>query len=94
MMRCPGQDPRFWRPQDIFEAACPHCGMSVEFWKDELRVKCPRCRRVIANPKLDLGCAQWCLHARQCLEALAHPQSIPRKRLLGPDEKSPGQGCS
>jgi len=67
MARCPGQDQRFWKPEDIFEVKCPVCETSVEFWKDEPQVKCPGCKHEIVNPKLDLGCAQWCQYAEECL---------------------------
>jgi len=69
MARCPGQDPRFWKPGDIFDIRCPHCGTAVEFWKDEPCVKCPQCHGRVVNPKLDLGCAEWCQYAEQCLRA-------------------------
>jgi len=82
MVRCPGQDLRFWKLGDIFETQCPHCRTAVEFWKDEPSVKCPQCRKVIVNPRLDLGCAQWCQHAEQCLGALMDPQSILCKKLI------------
>ena len=26
---------RYWKPEDIFTVACPHCGAEIEFWKDE-----------------------------------------------------------
>jgi len=65
-MRCPGQDMRFWKPGDIFEAECPKCGGKVEFFKDEVRRKC-RCGHEIVNPKMDLGCAEWCQYAEQCI---------------------------
>jgi len=81
MARCPGQDERFWKPGDIFDAPCPHCGTRIEFWKDEPKVKCPQCRQIVVNPKLDPGCAQWCQHARECLGARIDPPSLPpRKR--------------
>jgi len=64
---CPGQDTRFWRPGDIFEVACANCGVPVEFWKDESRRKCPKCGSRVHNPKLSMGCAQWCEHAQECL---------------------------
>ncbi len=82
MVRCPGQDLRFWKSGDIFDAQCPHCATAVEFWKDEPSVKCPHCRKVIVNPRLDLGCAQWCQHAEQCLGAVMDPQSILCKKLI------------
>lgn len=75
MKKCPGQDQRFWDPEDIFEAACPNCGDLVEFWKDEPQVKCPGCCEIIENPKLDMGCAKWCKFADECLGKNASEQS-------------------
>ena len=68
--RCPGQDRRFWKPGDIFDAQCPHCGEEIEFWKDDVRVSCTQCGKVAVNPRLNLACAQWCKWAEQCLEGL------------------------
>ena len=67
MVRCPGQDQRFWKPEDIFEVKCTGCGVSVEFFKDEPKLKCCKCGRIVVNPKIDLGCAEWCQYAEQCL---------------------------
>jgi hypothetical protein len=67
MIRCPGQDQRFWKPGDIFEVKCPACGQNVEFFKDEPKLKCRKCGQEVANPKIDLGCAEWCQYAEQCL---------------------------
>lgn len=66
-VRCPGQDMRFWKPEDIFEAPCPRCGGAIEFWKDESSRKCRGCGQVARNPRIDLGCAEWCKFADQCL---------------------------
>jgi len=55
---CPGQDMRFWKPEDIFEAPCPHCGIAMEFWKDDMKRKCRSCGKFARNPRLDLGCAE------------------------------------
>lgn len=73
--RCPGQDTRFWKPEDIFEAQCPHCGASIEFWKDDHRRKCRGCGEDVHNPKLDLGCAKWCEYAEECLGAAIPAES-------------------
>ena len=67
MYRCPGQDQRFWKPEDIFEVECPGCAEVVEFFKDEPKLKCRSCGRTVVNPKIDLGCAEWCQYAEQCL---------------------------
>lgn len=64
---CPGQDTRFWRPDDIFDVTCGVCGKSVEFFKDDVTRRCRACGTLIRNPKITLGCAQWCEHAKACL---------------------------
>jgi hypothetical protein len=66
MYRCPGQDQRFWRPEDLFEIKCQQCGHSVEFFKDEPKLKCSNCGNLVNNPRIDLGCAEWCQYGEQC----------------------------
>jgi len=66
--RCPGQDMRYWKPEDIFTVACPFCRAEIEFWKDEPFRRCAACGKEVRNPKLDSGCADWCQHAPECLE--------------------------
>ena len=66
-MMCPGQDTAFWRPGDIFEVPCSQCGHELEFFKDDATRRCTRCGQLVRNPKLNLGCAQWCEHAKECL---------------------------
>jgi len=65
--RCPGQDKRFWRPEDIFEVRCPFCDKRIEFWKDDVRITCERCGNDVPNPRLNLSCAKWCKFAEQCV---------------------------
>jgi len=67
MVRCPGQDQRFWKPGDIFEVKCSGCGGPIEFFKDEPKLKCRKCGQIVINPKIDLGCAEWCQYAEQCV---------------------------
>ncbi len=71
MVKCPGQDQRFWKPGDIFEINCPNCGAGLEFWKDEPTRRCHSCKNKVTNPKIDLGCAKWCQYAEHCLSAFA-----------------------
>lgn len=83
--KCPGQDPSFWKPEDIFEAPCPYCGHSIEFWKNDVTRPCSHCKRQIANPRFNPGCAAWCEYADKCLGEMAktiksQPQII-RERL-------------
>lgn len=67
MVKCPGQDQRFWKPEDIFEVPCPDCKNELEFFKDEPKLKCRKCGKIVINPRIDLGCAEWCQYAEQCL---------------------------
>ncbi len=76
-MRCPGQDMRYWKPGDIFEAQCPKCLKKVEFFRDEVRRRCS-CGHTIVNPKFDFGCAQWCQYAEQCVGVL--PDEVKAKQ--------------
>lgn len=69
--KCPGQDTRYWKAEDIHEQPCPHCGDEIEFWKTDVRVRCPSCKRKVANPRFNLGCAAWCAYAEQCLGGAA-----------------------
>ena len=78
-MKCPGQDMRYWKPGDIFNAKCPTCGGTVEFFKDEVRRKC-KCGHVMTNPKLDFGCAEWCPYAEQCIGAV--PEEVKTKQKM------------
>ena len=64
---CPGQDTRYWRPDDIFTVPCGSCGASIEFFKDEASRRCAGCGTRVQNPRLSMGCAQWCEHAKECL---------------------------
>jgi putative nucleotidyltransferase with HDIG domain len=68
-MKCPGQDMRYWKPGDIFQTECPKCGRRIEFFKDDVKRRCP-CGHEIVNPKIDFGCAAWCQYAEQCVGAL------------------------
>lgn len=77
--KCPGQDTRYWKAEDIHEQPCPFCGESIEFWKTDIRVRCPQCRQKVANPRFNLGCAQWCAFADKCLGDAARgvaPESL------------------
>jgi len=92
MVKCPGQDQRFWKPGDIFEVKCPRCGAPIEFFKDEPKLKCRKCGRVVVNPKIELGCAQWCQYAQQCLGvSTVRNISIIRDKLIAEMKKIFGQ---
>jgi hypothetical protein len=81
-MKCPGQDTRYWKPGDIFEVDCPHCGNKIEFFKDEATRKCRNCLQKVVNPRMDFGCATYCKYAADCLGDLAPELLAKREDLL------------
>ena len=81
-MKCPGQDMQFWKAGDIFEAECPHCGRTVEFFKDDTARRCGHCGHRFANPKMDFGCAAYCPYAEQCIGDLPPEVAAQQESLL------------
>lgn len=71
--RCPGQDMRFWKPEDIFDVICPVCQTAIEFWKDEPMRVCPKCKTEVLNPKIDPACTEWCKSSNACVGKLRKP---------------------
>ena len=68
MERCPGQDPRYLKPSDVYEVPCPSCGARVEFFRDDRSRRCPACGTRFRNPHRDVGCAKWCPYAKECID--------------------------
>jgi putative nucleotidyltransferase with HDIG domain len=92
MVKCPGQDQRFWKPEDIFEVECTGCGHPIEFFKDEPKLKCRKCGQMVANPKIDLGCAEWCRYGEQCLGvSMTKHTSFVRDMLIYEMKKAFGE---
>lgn len=83
-MKCPGQDPRHWKFDAIFDVQCPKCGAVVEFFKDETRRRCKKCGHQVLNPKMDFGCAAHCKFAEHCFGDLP-PELIKQKQDLFKD---------
>lgn len=69
-IKCPGQDTRHWKPDDIFSVECPKCGAEIEFFKDDTRRRCAWCGHLFYNPKIELGCAEYCQFADKCVPEL------------------------
>jgi hypothetical protein len=69
-IKCPGQDTRFWKSDDIFTVECPKCGAEIEFFKDDTRRRCAWCGHLFYNPKIEMGCAEWCQYADKCVPEL------------------------
>ncbi|MHB9074351.1 MAG: hypothetical protein ACYC6G_12585 [Desulfobaccales bacterium] len=93
-MKCPGQDTRYWKPDDIFVAECPKCGAEIEFFKDDTRRRCAWCGHMFYNPKIELGCAEWCQYAEKCVPDLVRAKKAAQnfRDLLAEMVKSHLQG--
>jgi hypothetical protein len=76
-IKCPGQDTRFWKSDDIFTVECPKCGAEIEFFKDDTRRRCAWCGHLFYNPKIEMGCAEWCQYADKCV-----PELVKEKQAM------------
>ncbi len=63
IFQCPGQDGRRIRIRDI---QCPGCRYMVEIFSDELKRRCPQCRKWVYQENLP-SCVDWCKLARECI---------------------------
>jgi DNA-directed RNA polymerase subunit RPC12/RpoP len=72
---CPGQDTAFLKDFKTNIVPCPKCGHEIEFFADEIKVKCPRCSANVfkVDPQvieyrdgrlvfsgIDKSCLDWC----------------------------------
>lgn len=77
MPRCPGSDMRNLR---VSYHPCPKCGKPVEFFSDELRMRCPHCKTMVVREDSP-SCIQYCHAAKDCLG----PELF--KMLMGDDDQ-------
>ena len=75
-------------------AECPKCGAEIEFFKDDTRRRCAWCGHMFYNPKIELGCAEWCQYAEKCVPDLVKAKKAAQnfKELLAEMVKSYLQG--
>ncbi len=65
--KCPGMDPANFRPEDIKLQKCTSCGHEIEFWKDDIYLKCDKCGQENVNAALGNTCLSWCKSATRCI---------------------------
>ncbi|RPF42798.1 hypothetical protein EDD75_1908 [Thermodesulfitimonas autotrophica] len=87
LWKCPGQDRRDFKPEDVILAPCPACGAEIEFFPDDIMVRCSACGKLARNPKFNPACAAWCAYADKCLGAVAavyrRQPEVLREKLVG-----------
>lgn len=84
MFRCPGQD---LRRLTVSYHPCPKCGKLVEFFSDEMRLRCPQCKTVIYKKQVP-SCFQWCKAARECLGPERYAELMGKLKEAGEETES------
>ncbi|MHC4249130.1 MAG: TFIIB-type zinc ribbon-containing protein [Planctomycetota bacterium] len=93
-IKCPGQDAREFDPEGVCEHPCPRCGREVEFFPEDRSRKCPACGARFRNPQLDIGCAEWCRFAKECLDFAPAEGGRTRQRPTLVGRGAPGEECA
>jgi predicted RNA-binding Zn-ribbon protein involved in translation (DUF1610 family) len=60
-------DPAYFKIDDIQTRDCLECGEELEFWKDDVKLTCPKCGQVNFNPNIGNTCLSWCRKADECV---------------------------
>ena len=63
IFKCPGQDKRNLK---IHTIKCPNCGYEMEFFSDEIKLRCPKCKGEVTRKALP-SCIDWCKYAKDCI---------------------------
>lgn len=61
--KCPGTFSRSLKAKTV---KCPHCSYEVELFSDEMRRKCPHCKKWVYQKHLP-SCTEWCAAAEKCV---------------------------
>jgi HD superfamily phosphohydrolase YqeK len=90
-MRCPGQDPMFWKPGDVFEISCPKCGYRVEFFKFDVNPvrKSSTFQRDGSHGALDPMFAEKGIVSSSPLQAVGLSNGVKRKCRCGHEMINP-----
>ena len=84
MSHCPGRD---FRNLSVSYHPCPNCGKPVEFFSDEMRVRCPACKTLVVKENAP-SCIQWCSAARECLGPELYDSLIGKMAAAKPGGKN------
>jgi len=75
--KCPGASNFFQpKPENI---NCPYCSYDVEIWTDEIKTKCPKCKKVVYRP-MEQSCVDWCKYAKECIGEVAYKKYLHNKK--------------
>lgn len=83
VIKCPGSQ-AFSQPHPE-DVKCPNCGTEVEIWSDEIKVKCPKCKKTVMR-KQGQSCLDWCKYAKECLGEEGYKKYLKNKKLNKPEK--------
>jgi len=75
IQKCPGQDTRNLRVEIV---RCQHCKYKLEIFSNEIKVRCPRCKKPVMRAKLP-SCLDWCQYAKDCMRGVDQYDRTVRK---------------
>ena len=75
--KCPGSQ-KFSEPQPEF-IKCPFCSGEVEIWTDEVKTKCPSCKRTVLREG-GQSCLDWCKYAKECVGDEAYKKYLESRK--------------
>ncbi len=88
MHQCPGMNPGYFKPKDIQVYKCINCKQEIEFWKDDIKIKCSKCGQVNFNPNLGNTCLVWCKEASKCIgKEVDIKEWIEKNKNITPERK-------
>jgi len=82
-MKCPGQDTRNLKVEIV---RCQNCGYDVEFFSDEIKRKCPKCKKDVFKEIIP-NCIEWCTYAEKCVGETYYRKYMEDKKVKELKEK-------
>jgi len=83
--KCPGS--QFFSQPHPESIKCVFCGAEIEIWSDEVKAKCPKCKKTVMRDQ-GASCLDWCKYAKQCLGDKLYKEYIKNKEAKNVKEKN------
>lgn len=80
---CPGA--KIFKEPKPEEIACPFCSAHLEIWSDEVKARCPNCKKIVSRKQAQ-NCFQWCKYARECAGEAAYKKYMENRLSTSPEE--------
>jgi len=80
IFECPGS--KLFKQPEPKDVKCAFCGSEVEIWTDEVKAKCPCCKKYVTG-QVTQSCFDWCKHARECAGDEVYNKYLENKNTEG-----------